>query len=174
MCNFQGVEIDDWCNFSKGSHKKILLSLPPCIIPLRQDAHIQVLHHNKGKSKEECANHLGILAVEKRRNVELAAQSTRSTNSPCRTFREVSCAAKAAFRVRRHGETRRGRRRFHGCRGNASKPAVESTTPIADRRFAMPPCSWSRVAQLHPQNSLKSQISAICHLRTMVALKFSR
>ena len=75
---------------------------------------------------------------------------------PSRTFREVSCAAKAAFRVRRHGETRRGRRRFHGGRGNASKPAVESTTPIADRRFAMPPGSWSRVAQLHPQNSLKS------------------
>ena len=86
----------------------------------------------------------------------VVSNQQRSANSTCRTFREVSCAAKAAFRVRRHGETRRGRRRFRGGRGNASKPAVESTTPIADRRFSMPPGSWSRVAQLHPQNSLKS------------------
>ena len=78
----------------------------------------------------------------------VVSNQQRSANSTCRTFREVSCAAKAAFRVRRHGETRRGRWRFHGGRGNASKPAVESTTPIADRRFAMPPGSWSRVAQL--------------------------
>ncbi len=86
----------------------------------------------------------------------VVSNQQRSANSPCRTFREVSCAAKAAFRVRRHGETRRGRRRFQGGRGNASKPAVESTTPIAARRFSMPPGSWSRVAQLHSQNSLKS------------------
>ena len=87
----------------------------------------------------------------------VVSNQQRSANSPCRTFREVSCAAKAAFRVRRHGETRRGRWRFHGGRGNASKLAVESPTPIADRRFSMPPDSWSRLAQLHPQNSLKSQ-----------------
>ena len=31
------------------------------------------------------------------------------------------------------------RRRFHGGRGNASKPSVESTVPIAGRRFALPP-----------------------------------
>ena len=92
----------------------------------------------------------------------VVSNQQRSANSPCRTFREVSCAAKAAFRVRRHGETRRGRRRFHGGRGNASKPVVESTTPIADRRFDMPPGSWSRVAQLHPHNSLKSQFFSSC------------
>ncbi len=86
----------------------------------------------------------------------VVSNQQRSANSPCRTFREVSCTAKAAFRVRRHGETRRGRWRFHGGRGNASKLAVESTTPIADRRFSMPPGSWSSVAQLHPHNSLKS------------------
>ena len=37
----------------------------------------------------------------------VVSNQQRSANSPCRTFREVSCAAKAAFRVRRHGETRR-------------------------------------------------------------------
>ena len=38
----------------------------------------------------------------------VVSNQQRSANSPCRTFCEVSCAAKAAFRVRRHGETRRG------------------------------------------------------------------
>ena len=94
----------------------------------------------------------------RRAEFSCAAKAVCMAQCPCCTFREVSCAAKAAFRVRRHGETRRGRRRFHGGRGNASKPAVESPTPIADRRFSMPPDSWSRVAQLHPQNSLKSQL----------------
>ena len=79
-------------------------------------------------------------------------------------WRNVRVVLFVKFRVRRRplfasggmAKPEGGRRRFHGGRGNASKPAVESTTPIADRRFAMPPGSWSRVAQLHPQNSLKS------------------
>ena len=51
------------------------------------------------------------------------------------------------FRVRRRplfayggmAKPEGGRRRFHGGRGDASKPAVESTVPIAGRRFALPP-----------------------------------
>ena len=49
------------------------------------------------------------------------------------------------------------RRRFRGGRGKASKPTVESTAPIADRRFVLPPGSWSRAAQLHPQTPLAAR-----------------
>ncbi len=53
--------------------------------------------------------------------------------------RALSCAAKASFVSGGKAGPEGWRRRFHGGRGNASKPAVESTVPIAGRRFALPP-----------------------------------